>query len=138
MAKNPVLSSATKHVDIADFFVRELVKNGIVSVSFVRTAFMVADVLTKALGPDKFFRFMGVIFGLIRNDDLSAVQVVQAFRDAPAHKPIRDSPSLGNGAEKDGQLFLAARKPIRDSPSFGHGAEKDGQTFESARKPIHM
>ena len=38
VAKNPVLSSATKHVDIADFFVRELVKNGIVSVSFVRTA----------------------------------------------------------------------------------------------------
>ena len=29
----------------------------------------------EGLGPDKFFRFMGVIFGLIRNDDLSAVQV---------------------------------------------------------------
>ena len=97
---------------------------------------MVADVLTKALGPDKFFRFMGVIFGLIRNDDLSAVQVIQAFRDAPPHKPIRDSPSLGHGAEMDGQPFLAAPKPICDSPSFGHAAEKDGQPFVSARKPI--
>ena len=69
VSKNPVLSSATKHIEIADFFVRELVQNKIVTVSFVRTAVMVADVLTKALGADKFFRFMGIIFGVLRPED---------------------------------------------------------------------
>ena len=34
VSANPVLSSATKHVDIADFFVRELVKRQIVTVSY--------------------------------------------------------------------------------------------------------
>ena len=75
VATNPVLSASTKHIEIADFFVRELVSNKIVTVSFVRTAHMVADVLTKALGPDKFFRFMGVIFGLVRDVDSTPVQV---------------------------------------------------------------
>ena len=45
VSKNPVLSSATKHIEIADFFIRELVQSKIVTVSFVRTAVMVANVL---------------------------------------------------------------------------------------------
>ena len=57
------MSSATKRIEIADFFAREMVRNRVVTVSFVRTASMVADVLTKALGPEKFFRFMDAIFG---------------------------------------------------------------------------
>ena len=66
VSANNVLSSATKHVDIADFYVRELVQSGVVTVSYVKTAFMVADVLTKALGPEKFFYFVGIIMGLRR------------------------------------------------------------------------
>ena len=61
---NPVLS-ATKHIDIADFFVRELVERQIVTVSYVRTTYMLADVLTKPLGPDKFFSFIGIILGIL-------------------------------------------------------------------------
>ena len=66
IAANPVLSSATKHVEIADFFVRELVERQIVTVSYVRTTYMLADVLTKPLGPGKFFTFIGIILGVIR------------------------------------------------------------------------
>ena len=56
VAANPVLSAATKHLDIADFYVRELVQRGIVTVSYIRTD-MLADVLTKPLGLGKFFNF---------------------------------------------------------------------------------
>ena len=69
VAANPVTHSATKHLEIADFYVRELVDRGIVTVVYVQTKFMLADVLTKPLGPDKFFRFIGVIMGLLREDE---------------------------------------------------------------------
>ena len=72
VAANPVLSAATKHLDIADFYVRELVQRGIVTVSYIRTVYMLADVLTKPLGPGKFFNFIGIIMGLIREDGTRA------------------------------------------------------------------
>ena len=65
VSANPVLSSATKHVEIADFFVRELVERQIVTVSYVH-------VLTKPLGPGKFFSFIGIILGILRENVNSA------------------------------------------------------------------
>ena len=55
---------------------------------FVRTAFKVEDILSKALGPDKLTRFMGVIIGLFLDDGPTTVQVLQAFRscDPPASR----------------------------------------------------
>ena len=67
VAANSVLAAATKHLDIADFYVRELVERGIVTVSYVKTEFMVADVLTKPLARIKFFNFIGIIMGLIKH-----------------------------------------------------------------------
>ena len=72
VSANPVLSAATKHIDIADFFVRELVERQIVTVSYVRTTYMLADVLTKPLGPGKFFSFIGIILGILRENEDSA------------------------------------------------------------------
>ena len=72
VSANPVLSSATKHVDIADFFVRELVERQIVTVSYVRTTYMLADVLTKPLGPGKFCSFIRIILGIILEKEDSA------------------------------------------------------------------
>ena len=62
-SRNPVLSAATKHVEIADFFVREMVARGIVTVAYVSTSDMVADVLTKPLARIKFSRFISIILG---------------------------------------------------------------------------
>lgn len=44
VSANPVLSAATKHVEIADFYVRELVERGLITVTYVKTDYMVADV----------------------------------------------------------------------------------------------
>ena len=54
MSRSSALSSATRHIEVADFYVREMVTRGIVTVSHVPTGEMVADVLTKALAAPKF------------------------------------------------------------------------------------
>ena len=54
MSRSSALSSATRHIEVADFYVREMVKRGIVTVSHVPTGEMLADVLTKALPAPKF------------------------------------------------------------------------------------
>jgi hypothetical protein len=88
VAANPVLTAATKHLEIADFYVRELVQRGIVTVSYIRTVFMLADVLTKPLGPGKFFNFIGIIMGLIREDGTVVGEgVTQDGPDKPSILP---------------------------------------------------
>ena len=54
IARSSALSSATRHIEVADFYVRELVKRNIVTVSHVPSGDMLADVLTKALPSPKF------------------------------------------------------------------------------------
>ena len=71
IARNSVLTSATKHMEIADFYVRELVTRGIVTVAHVQTGLMLADVLTKPLAKIKFFRFINAILGIAKIEDAS-------------------------------------------------------------------
>ena len=54
MARSSALSSATRHIEVADFYVRELVARSIVTASHVPSGEMLADVLTKALPSPKF------------------------------------------------------------------------------------
>jgi hypothetical protein len=53
-SRSSALSSAMRHIVVADFYIRELVARGIVTVSHVPTGEMLADVLTKALSAPKF------------------------------------------------------------------------------------
>ena len=49
IAKNPQFHSRTKHVDIKYHFVRELVEDGIIQLSYCESGNMMADILTKGL-----------------------------------------------------------------------------------------
>ena len=77
IARNAVLTSATKHIEIADFYVRELVARGIITVAHVPTGFMLADVFTKPLTKIKFFRFINAILGSTRIEDSCFITVPQ-------------------------------------------------------------
>ena len=89
VSANPVLSAATKHVEIADFYVRELVERGLITVTYVKTDYMVADVLTKPLAKVKFYRFIGVILGLLRDDGTPTVAGLSSdFPSFPAPKLV--------------------------------------------------
>ncbi len=49
MNYNPVKRNTSKHVDLADHYAREQVDLGVISITFVSTKEMIADLLTKAL-----------------------------------------------------------------------------------------
>ena len=53
LARNPVFHSRTKHIDIRHHFVREALKEGSISVKYMATEEMMADVMTKGLSGPK-------------------------------------------------------------------------------------
>ena len=54
LAQNPVSNSNSKHIDVRHHVLRELVRQGDVSVSHVPSEYQHADILTKALTYDLF------------------------------------------------------------------------------------
>jgi hypothetical protein len=61
MAKQQFCTSATRHMKIKYHFIREQVKEGIVSLSYCPTGSMVADIMTKALDRILFERFRDML-----------------------------------------------------------------------------
>ncbi|GKA23006.1 hypothetical protein Tco_0708968 [Tanacetum coccineum] len=51
---NTVQHSRTKHIAVRYHFIKEQVENEVVELYFVKTAYQVADILTKALGRERF------------------------------------------------------------------------------------
>ena len=56
MAHNPVKHALSKHVDIADHYSRELLAEGLITVTKYPTAEMIADIMTKPLDETKFIK----------------------------------------------------------------------------------
>jgi len=65
LAHNPVSHSRAKHIDIQHHFIRECVERGEVSLDYVSTKEMMADIFTKALPRESFEKFqtnLGVLY----------------------------------------------------------------------------
>ena len=58
MNHNPVQHDANKHCDLADHYAREQVLRKIITISYVPTTRMLADILTKPLGAPDFTKFV--------------------------------------------------------------------------------
>ena len=67
MNYNPVNRAASKHVDLADHYVHEQVDRKTISISYVSTHDMTADVLTKALPAAPFKRHRDNLFNNLSN-----------------------------------------------------------------------
>jgi hypothetical protein len=65
MTYNPVQRAASKHVDLADHYARELQELGIITITYVNTKEMIADLLTKALGRPAFEHLAGELINTI-------------------------------------------------------------------------
>jgi hypothetical protein len=64
LVKNPYLHKRLKHIDISYHFIRDLAKKGKLEITYIPTADIVADGITKPLGRVAFERFrrqMGVV-----------------------------------------------------------------------------
>ena len=63
MSENPVRRKFSRHIDIRRYFIRELVKAGVVKLIPLRTHKMVADALTKGLPSPAFVAHRKVMLG---------------------------------------------------------------------------
>ena len=54
IAKNPQFHGRTKHINIKYHFIREQIANGTICLKYCPTEDMLADILTKGIGPEKF------------------------------------------------------------------------------------
>jgi hypothetical protein len=61
--QNPTQRAATKHIEIADHFIREQCDKGRVTVTYVETSDMVADIFTKSLGKQIFVKHRDALVG---------------------------------------------------------------------------
>lgn len=59
---NSICHSRTKHIDIRHHFIRELINKNEISLSYVPTQEMLADVMTKSLPKDKHCKFVSLLF----------------------------------------------------------------------------
>ena len=54
LAKNPVHNSKTKHFDLKQHFIRDLVQNKVVDLKYIKTKEQIRDIFTKAVVKDQF------------------------------------------------------------------------------------
>ena len=55
IARNPVHHARSKHIDVRDHFVRELIWEGKLKLEYMNTKEMIADMMTKAVPKSKLF-----------------------------------------------------------------------------------
>lgn len=61
LSKNPILHGRTKHIDVKFHFLRDLVKEGAVELVHCGTNEQVADIMTKLLKLESFFKLSDLL-----------------------------------------------------------------------------
>ena len=96
MSENPVRRKFSRHIDIRRYFIRELVKAGIVRIIPLHTDKMVADALTKSLPSPAFVAHRKVMRGHVpfalkflgSCRDYDSVAVVRGFKFVHTYRSL--------------------------------------------------
>ena len=57
LAKNPIISTRSKHIDIRYHLIRDVLRQGYITIKYCPTDQMDADIMTKPLPKDTFIKF---------------------------------------------------------------------------------
>ena len=57
LAKDPISHEHTKHVEVHCHFIKQLVEDGSIGLQYCPTEDRTSNILTKALGPEKYVKF---------------------------------------------------------------------------------
>ena len=64
VAENPISGGRTKHIDVRYHFIRELVKHKVITIKYTDSRNQHADILTKAIGAERFVRHRRFLMNL--------------------------------------------------------------------------
>ena len=73
LAKNPIVHSCTKHIEIRHHFIRDHISTGDIELKFIETSRQTADIFTKLLGTECFHSLVREL-GMIRAIDIDTNQ----------------------------------------------------------------
>ena len=75
LAKNPIVHSRTKHIEIRHHFIRDHISKGDIELKFIDTSRQLADIFTKPLGTERFNSLVREL-GMIRATDVAPDHIV--------------------------------------------------------------
>ena len=75
LAKNPIMYSRTKHIEIRLHFIRDHISKGDIELKFIDTSRQLADIFTKPLGTKRFNSLVREL-GMIRATDIDPDHIV--------------------------------------------------------------
>ena len=75
LAKNPIVHSRTKHIEIRHHFIRDHISKGDIELKFIDTSRQLADIFTKPLGTERFNSLVREL-GMIRATDIDPDHIV--------------------------------------------------------------
>ena len=61
LSRNPVFHCKSKHIDVRFHFLRELVNDGVVELSYCNSQDQIADIMTKPLNLEQFEKLRGML-----------------------------------------------------------------------------
>jgi len=70
LSKNPVLHGRSKHIDIKFHFLRDLIRNEIIKLSYCSSNIQVADIMTKPLKLEQFVKLRSLL-GVIEASEVN-------------------------------------------------------------------
>ena len=73
IAKNPIVHSRTKHIEIRHHFIRDHIMKGNIELKFIETSCQLAEIFTKPLGTNSFHSLVREL-GMIRASDIGIDQ----------------------------------------------------------------
>ncbi|GJS83621.1 hypothetical protein Tco_0750162, partial [Tanacetum coccineum] len=89
--------SQSKHIDIRYHFIREQVENDVVELYFVKTEYQLADIFTKALPRERYFRLQPTFQSeesMSPKRQLFLTTDNMANKNVPTHSPIRSDDQI--------------------------------------------